>query len=140
MLGKKRDSMENTNNPKFNENKGRIAEFATPESRIKGARACHRAIQKKKTMSESLRYIMSLEIDPGHAKEIISNFPELSQNEIDGFTELAVLLRLYARKDAKVAIKLMELLLDRNPVGDSFGQPITITVANEEDKKLLEGI
>ena len=101
--------MKNANNPKFNEHKGRVAELATSESRAKGAAASHKAMRKKRAMREALDRVMAVK-SSGISTMLIEFNPSLKDEDMDGFTEIALSLRLHARKNANTAIKLAEML------------------------------
>jgi len=102
--------MKNANNPKFNEHKGRVAELATPESRAKGTMASHAAAKRNTAMRKALHRVMSVKAGGLSTMNLEFDFPELRDTDIDGYTEIALLLRTHARKNPHIAMKLAEML------------------------------
>lgn len=102
--------MKNANNPKWNANKGKVSEMATPESRMRGTVASHASAKKKRAMRDALDRVMSIESSDVSSGEMEFNKPGIKNEDIDGYTEIALSLRLHARKNANIALKLAELL------------------------------
>lgn len=103
--------MKNANNPKWNANKGKVSEMATPESRMRGTMASHVSVKKKKAMREALDMVMSVKSSGISSNSLDFDTPSLkNDSDMDGYTEIALSLRIHARKNVNTAIKLAEML------------------------------
>lgn len=76
---------------------------------VNGGKKSGIARRKKRNMREALEYIMATPASKADADKIKSIFPELQDEEIDGYMEVAALLRAHSRKSYQAAIKVAEL-------------------------------
>ena len=125
----------------FEKNKGRIAELATPDSYSKAGKASGEARRKKNAMRAALELIMQTPADERTADRIKSQFPQLENEIIDGYIEVAALLRSHGRKNYQATIKMAELMGgSMTDETQDKSRVVNIVVASAEDAKELAGI
>lgn len=128
--------------PEFEKHKGKIAENPKascncPESARKGARAATAAYKRNKAMKEALLMVMNMKANETDASAIKRKFPDLEDYEINGFTEVAVMMREHARKNPAATAKLIEMM------GGSEEEKqtgMTIIVQDEKTKIAIESL
>lgn len=128
--------------PEFEKHKGKIAENPNasqnnPETARKGARAATAAHKRNNAMKEALLMVMKMKANEKYTKEIKEEFPELEDYEINGFTEVAAIMRKHARKVPAATAKLIEMMggsEEEKPTG------MMIIVQDEKTKEAIESL
>lgn len=131
--------------PEFEKNKGKISQFCTHEARVAGGKASQAVQKKKNAMREALKLAMSMKAPERRAKHIRNKYPELSDVEIDGFIEAAVLLRDQAHEDYRATVKLIEIMggslaKEEDEKQGAGAGILKIVVATPEDAKAIESL
>lgn len=133
---------EHKRSPEFEKHKGKIAENPNapqnnPETARKGARAATAAHKKNVAMKEALLMVMNMKANENDTTEIKKKFPDLEDYEINGFTEVAVMMREHARKNPAATAKLIEMM------GGSEEEKqtgMTIIVQDEKTRIAIESL
>ena len=123
----------------FERNKGKIMQFRTKEGLSKGGKKRAENIRRKNAMREALELIMATKTDTKTAEAIRRQFPELKNTDIDGYIEVAALLRSHGRKNYQATIKMAEIMGGFDDKTEEQ-KNITIVVGNPEDAKTIAGI
>lgn len=92
-------------------------------------------------MRQALELIMATKADDKTADAIRRQFPQLKDSEIDGYIEVAALLRSHGRRNYQATIKMAELMggaVDDEKKDES--RVVNIVVANPDDAKAIAGI
>lgn len=134
--------MAKNQSPEFLKHKGKIAENPNAvqnnsETARELARASHAAQRKKNAMKEALLMVMNMKANERDSAAIKQKFPELQDCEIDGFTEVAVMMREHARKVPAATAKLIEMTggsEEEKPTG------MMIIVQDEKTKEAIESL
>lgn len=83
---------------------------------------------------------MAAKADEQTAEAIRRRFPELKNTNIDGYIEVAALLRSHGRKNYQATVKMVELMDGAAPKQNEGDKTINIIVANPEDAKVIADI
>lgn len=133
---------EHKRSPEFEKHKGKIADNPKascncPESARKGAKAATAAHKRNNAMKEALLLVMNMKANDKDTSVIKQKFPDLKDYEIDGFTEVAVMMREHARKVPAATAKLIEMMggsEEEKPTG------MMIIVQDEKTKEAIESL
>lgn len=131
-----------TQSKEFLEHKGKIAQnpkasMNNPEVARAGARAATAARKRNNAMKEALLMVMKMKANERDAYVIKKKFPDLEDYEINGFTEVAVMMREHARKNPAATAKLIEMMggsEEEKPTG------MMIIVQDEKTKEAIESL
>lgn len=129
--------------PGFEKNKGKINEITTREARSLGGKASQAVQKKKNAMRQALQFVMEMKTPERRAKVLRKHFPELSDVEIDGYIEVATLLREQAAMDYKASTKLIEIMggsMAKDDDDSDKSRVVNIVVAKPEDAKAIANI
>lgn len=133
---------EHKQSKEFLEHKGKIAQnpkasMNNPEVARAGARAATAAHKKNVAMKEALLMVMNMKANETDASAFKKKFPDLEDYEINGFTEVAVMMREHARKNPSATAKLIEIM------GGSEEEKqtgMTIIVQDEKTRIAIESL
>lgn len=133
---------EHKQSPEFLKHKGKIADNPKascncPESARKGARAATAAHKRNNAMKEALFMVMNMKANERDSAAIKQKFPELQDCEIDGFTEVAVMMREHARKVPAATAKLIEMTGGSE---ENKAAGMTIIVKDKETEAMIESL
>lgn len=121
----------------FERNKGKIMEHRSRESDSKGGKKSQETHRKKNAMKEALLMVMNMNANDKDTSIIKKKFPDLEDYEINGFTEVAVMMREHARKVPAATAKLIEMMGGSE---EEKSTGMTIIVQDKETEELIESL
>lgn len=126
--------------PEFEKYKGKISEFGSKEASANGGRKSGETKRKRNMMRQALELIMATKADDKTADAIRRQFPQLKDTEINGYIEVAALLRSHGRRNYQATIKMAELMGGATENESDKSRVVNIVVAKPEDAKALADI